>query len=241
MANLFSLLQAMPEFDPTIAEEFGELGGTLSFLGSPLFDGVSFLNLVLRFAFNLIMGLIVVRGFYLKKGHSSDYSLTFLIFSAVMFLLIYCMGNVKLQIGLTLGLFAIFGIIRYRTDTIPVREMTYLFVIIGISVINGLALDLSYAELVAANFLIVIMLWIGDGVRKGKNIGHKSVRYDKIDLIVPERRAELIEDLKKRLGLNVLSVQVGAVDFLRDSCLLEVTYEMEEGITYNPVDSVRRF
>lgn len=243
MISLFShLLQAMPEFDPTIAEEFGEIGVGLSFLGSPLFDGVSFLNLLIRFCFNLLVGFVVVRCFYLKKSHRSDYSLTFLIFSAVMFLLIFCMGNVKLQIGLTLGLFAIFGMIRYRTDTIPVREMTYLFVIIGLSVINGLALELSYAELLTANLLIVLMIWAGDGVRKGRrSTGVKMVRYDKIDLITPDKREELKADLKKRLGVEVTDVEVGAVDFLRDSCMLSVSYLMEEGVTSNSVDSVKKF
>lgn len=232
----------MPEFDPTIAEEFAEYSTGLSFLGSPLYDGVSFLNMIVRFFFNLLVSFTVVRGFYLKKAHSSDYSLTFLIFSAVMFLLIFCMGNVKLQIGLTLGLFAIFGIIRYRTDTIPVREMTYLFVIIGLAVINGLALDLSYAELFMANLLIVCMIWIGDGVRKGvRATGKKMVRYEKIDLIVPEKREELKADLAKRLGIEIIDVEVGAVDFLRDSCILSVSYYLPEGETSNSVDTVRKF
>ena len=241
MANLLTLLQALPEFDPTIAEEFADSGAGLSFLGTPLFDAVSFLNLLVRFAFNLLVGYTVVKAFYLKKGHRSDYSLTYLIFSAVMFLLIFCMGNVKLQIGLTLGLFAIFGMIRYRTETIPVREMTYLFVIIGVSVINGLALELSYAELLAANLLILLMLWMLDGVRKGRRTtGVKLVRYDKIDLIVPEKRQELIADLSARLGVDIVSVEVGSVDFLHDSCMLSVSYMMEEGQTSNSVDSIKK-
>lgn len=216
----------MPEFDPSIAEEFANTGLGLSFLGTPLFDGVSLLNLLVRFLFNLAVGLIIVRGFYYPKSKRRDYLVTYLIFSATMFLLIFCMGNVKLQIGLTLGLFAIFGMIRYRTETIPVREMTYLFVIVGVSVINGLALELSYAELVLANVLIVLMLWILDGRKSTRLVAVKTVRYDRIDLIVPERREELVKDLEARLGVKVISVEVGDVDFLKDSTELKVKYEV---------------
>lgn len=238
------LLQALPEFDPTIAEEFGEAMSPASFLGTPLFEATSFLNLALRFAFNLIVGLVIVRCFYYPKSRRGDYLLTFLLFSATMFLLIFCMENVKLQIGFTLGLFAIFGMIRYRTETIPVREMTYLFVIIGISVINGLALNISYAELLLANLLVILMLWALDGkcLRRGKKATSvKTVQYDRVDLIQPEKKEALVEDLAKRLGVKILDVEVGAVDFLKDSAILKVTYELPEGVYTNSVDSVTKF
>jgi len=230
----------MPEFDPTIAEEFADASAGLSFLGSPLFDGVSLLNLLLRFAFNLIAGLIIVRGFYYPKSRRRDYLVTFLIFSATMFLLIFCMGNVKLQIGLTLGLFAIFGMIRYRTETIPVREMTYLFVIVGVSVINGLALELSYTELVMSNILIIGLLWVLDGRKNTRCESTKTIVYDKIDLITPDRREELKEDLQKRLGLKVLEIEVGGVDFMKDSTVLRVRYEVPEGEKCSSVDTITR-
>lgn len=227
----------MPEFDPTIAEEFGNAAVGLSFLGTPLFEATSFLNLLIRFLFNLAVGLVIVRGFYFPKSRRRDYLVTFLIFSATMFLLIFCMGNVKLQIGLTLGLFAIFGMIKYRTETIPVREMTYLFVIVGVSVINGLALELSYTELVVANLLIIILLWILDGRKRTRLLSVKTVQYDKIDLIVPERREDLKKDLEKRLGVKVVSVEVGGVDFLKDSALLKVQYEVPEGESCSSIDT----
>lgn len=230
----------MPEFDPTIAQEFADAGAGISFLGSLLFDGVSLLNLLIRFTFNLIAGLIIVRGFYYPKTGRRDYLVTFLIFSATMFLLIFCMGNVKLQIGLTLGLFAIFGMIRYRTETIPVREMTYLFVIIGVSVINGLSLELSYTELVISNILIIVMLWALDGRKNSRHKATKTVVYDRIDLIKPERKEELKADLHDRLGLEILDVEVGGVDFLRDSTILRVHYEVPDGGTCSSVDSITK-
>ena len=228
----------MPEFDPTIAEEFANAGVGLSFLGTPLFDSVSLINLLLRFFFNLIVGLVIVRGFYYRKSRRREYLVTLLIFSATMFLLIYCMGNVKLQIGLTLGLFAIFGMIRYRTETIPVREMTYLFVIIGISVINGLALELSYTELFAANIFIILLLWVLDGRKCARLVSVKIVQYDRIELITPQRRSELVKDLEDRLGVKVLSVEIGGVDFLKDSAIVKVHYEVPAGEPCSSVDSI---
>ena len=121
----------MPEFDPSIAEEFGySIAETQTFLGVPIFEADSIYNLLIRFGFNLLAGWILIHFAYFRRSHRRDYYLTFMLFSTTVFLLIFLMENVKLQIGFTLGLFAIFGMIRYRTETVPIREMTYLFVII---------------------------------------------------------------------------------------------------------------
>ena len=122
---MLNLLQALPEFDPSIAEEFGSGMTASTFLGVPVFESGAFLNLLLRFSFNLVIALVIVHFLYYKRKGRKDYYFTFLLFSTTMFLLIFLMENVKLQIGFTLGLFAIFGMIRYRTETVPVREMTY--------------------------------------------------------------------------------------------------------------------
>src|SRR5574344_3107413 len=178
-----------PEFDPTIAEEFGTTGAdataALDFLGVPLFDGVSLTQLLIRFAFNLLMCWIIVRFFYYTKSRRRDYYATFLLFNTTMFLLIVLMENVNMQIGLTLGLFAIFGMMRYRTETVPIREMTYLFVITGVSIINGLAMTVSYAELLCTNFLFILFAWIQENQKVLKHTSTKLVLYEKIDLIVP--------------------------------------------------------
>src|SRR5574344_498350 len=191
-----------PEFDPSIADEFGyaDAGNTLAIFGVPLYDSQSLVNLLIRFFFNLLICWILVHFCYYKKSNRRDYYVTFMLFSSTMFLLIFLMENVKLQIGFTLGLFAIFGMIRYRTETVPVREMTYLFVIIGISVINGLAMTVSYAELVLTNFLLIALTWVLENQKILKHASTKLVLYEKIELIVPERRAELMADLEKRTG-----------------------------------------
>ena len=222
-----------PAFDPSIAEEFGTAGGDISmaidFLGVPLLDGVSLSQLVLRFAFNLLMCWIVVYCFYFRKSRRKDFFTTFILFNTTMFLLICLMKNVNMQIGLTLGLFAIFGMIRYRTETVPIREMTYLFVITGMAVINGLAMAVSYAELITANLLFVIVIAVIENSKFMKHKATKLVLYEKIDLIVPEKREELIADLEKRTGLKITAVEVGHIDFLRDVAFIKISYELLNG------------
>ena len=210
-------MEEFPQFDPTIAEEFGFDTATAgsTFLGTPLFEADSLINLFIRFFFNLLMCWIITQFFYYKKSKRRDYYLTFMLFSATMFVLIFLMENVKLQIGFTLGLFAIFGMIRYRTETVPVRVMTYLFIIIGISVINGLAMAVSVAELVCANLLI--------------------------DLIVPEKREELMADLRKRTGIqNIQKIEIGHIDFLRDVAYIKLYYILGKNET-NTIDTITKF
>ena len=223
------MIVQLPDFDPTIAEEFGYAvtNGT-TFLGVPLMETTNLLNLLLRFGFNLLVSWVIVRLLYYRKSGRKEYCLTFLAFSTAMFLLIFLLESVKLQIGLTLGLFAIFGVIRYRTETVPVREMTYLFVIIAVAVINGLALNISYAELIIANLLMVGLLALLECRRKGETTT-KIILYDRIANIVPEKREELIADLEARLGFKVEGVEIGSVDFLKDSAWIKVRYRLPKG------------
>jgi len=224
------LLQALSEFDPTIAEEFGyQISQGPSFLGIPLFESEGLVSLLFRFGFNLLVSWIIVHFFYYKKSGRKDYFFTFILFSSAMFLLLFLMENVKLQIGFTLGLFAIFGMIRYRTETVPIREMTYLFIIIALSVINGIALSVSYTELAVANLLIVLLIAICENLKGLTHTATKIVLYDRIDLIVPDRREELVADLESRLGLKIESLEVGTVDFLKDSAYIKIYYKLAPG------------
>lgn len=234
---MFTFLQALPEFDPTIAAEFGDGMSVATFLGTPLFEAVSLWNLLIRFSFNLIVSWIIVHCFYYRKNGRKDYYITFLLFSTTMFLLIFLMENVKLQIGFTLGLFAIFGMIRYRTETVPVREMTYLFVIIGMSVINGLALNISIAELLVTNLLIIAMIFGAEFFGGRRRRASKLIQYDRIDLIVPEKRKEMLEDIRKRVGVEPEDVEIGNIDFLRDSAMVKIYYHLEKGES-NTLESI---
>ena len=228
------------DFDPTIAEEFGyEISNQISFLGVPLCDTQSLLHLLMRFAFNLIVTWIIARYCYYVKSQRRDYVLTYMLFGAAMFLLIFLMESVSIQIGMTLGLFAIFGVIRYRTETVPIREMTYLFIFICVAVINGLALNISYVELIVAILLLLLLIWTVEGRRLLRHTSAKLVIYEKINLITPDKREEMIADLEERLGHKVNKVEVGHVDFLRDVAFVKVYYELPEGET-NTVEEVTK-
>ncbi len=228
------------DFDPSIAAEFGyEVAQAKTFLGVPLFDAQNLLHLGIHFAFTMLVSWIIIHLFYYRKSRRRDYYFTFLMFSAAMFILLFVMENIKLQIGFALGLFAIFGMIRYRTETMPVREMTYLFVIIAISIVNGLALNISYAELVLANLLLILLTWVLESDRIIAHTSTKLVTYDRIDLIVPEKREELKADLEKRIGVRVKTIEIGSVDFLRDSAFIKITYDLPHG-EGNTVDQLRK-
>ena len=200
----------------------GEVGATM--LGIPLCDTTSILQLCLQFAINLIVSLVIVRCFYYPKSHRKNFAATFMLFSTAVFLLLFFMKSVGIDVSIGLGLFMIFGIIRYRTEMVPIREMTYLFVTIATAVINGSNLMVSYAELVLANVLIITVLALLECfIMRGRK-ATKTICYERIELIRPERREELIADLENRLGIKVERVDVGNVDFLRDVAFLKVHY-----------------
>jgi len=196
-------------------------------------------ELLIRFVLNTAVIALIVRVFYYPKSKRRDYFFTFILISISVFLLIFLMGGVKLKIGFALGLFAIFGIIRYRTESVPIREMTYLFLIIAVSAINGLATSISYIELLATNLLFILSIWICESNRYVKHVASKLVLYDNIRLITPEHEEELIEDLKKRTGLNILRIEVGAIDFSKDTAMVKVYYEPLTN-EINSVDNVGR-
>ncbi len=213
-------------------------------------------ELGIRFGLNLLVCWILVHFFYYKKSQRRDYYFTFMVFSSAMLTLLYIMGNVEVGVGLTLGLFAIFGVIRYRTETVPIREMTYLFVIIALAAVNGLApvyqvVDLQtdaphYAlswgnvgVMALVNALIVGLVAILESERLVKHTTTKLVLYDKIDLIVPEKREELLADLEKRLGVKVENIEIGHVDFLKDAAFIKVFYHLPKGET-NTVNTITR-
>ena len=189
---------------------------------APLIDSSDFVQLLLRFSFNFLVTGILIHFFYYRKSNRRDYYFTFTLISISIFLMIFLLGSVKLKVGFALGLFAIFGIIRYRTESMPVREMTYLFVIISISVINALGVEVSYGALAGANLLFVLSVWLCESNRWLKHISSKLILYDRIDLIQPSYEKELIADLKARTGLKIVRVEVGHIDFLRDANMLKI-------------------
>lgn len=201
---------------------------SLQLFGINIINANDFYTLLLRFILNIAVLWITVRYLYYPRTFRKDYVFTFLLLGIVVFFMCFLLANVKLQLGFALGLFAVFGIIRYRTNPIPIKEMTYLFLIIAISLINAISSKkVSYAELLFSNFALLGVTLV---LEKGLFIKHLSQRivvYEKIDLIKPEKRAELIADLKIRTGLDIKSVEIGKVDFLRDIVWLTVHFPSE--------------
>ena len=192
---------------------------------------------LLRFVLCILVNWVIVNFLYFKKAKRRDFYFTFMIISVAIYFLVYLMMGMdrgKATMGVGLGLFGIFSIMRYRTDSMPVREMTYLFVVVCLSVVHAMAdaLGVNAAgvlvgtpllELLVIDLIVIASIIIFEHSLKVQ--ASKLVQYDRIDLIKPERREELIADLEARLGLKVVSVRVGAVDFLRDMTVLRVYYE----------------
>tara|TARA_B100001250_G_scaffold359877_1_gene337010 strand:- start:948 stop:1589 length:642 start_codon:yes stop_codon:yes gene_type:complete len=195
------------------------------FLGVPIFDAKDFWRLLLKTLFNLSIVLILARGIYYPLTKNKDYLFTYLLISLTVFVLCVLLDDVKLQLGFALGLFAIFGIIRYRTDPIPIKEMTYLFLVIGVSVVNALAnKKISHAELLFANLVIVFVTYGMERLWLLKHESRKNIVYEKIELILPEKKEELLADLKKRTGINILRFEIKRIDFLRDVANICIYY-----------------
>ena len=195
------------------------------FLGAPIFDAKDFWRLLLKTLFNLSIVLLLARGIYYPLTKNKDYLFTYLLISLTVFVLCVLLDDVKLQLGFALGLFAIFGIIRYRTDPIPIKEMTYLFLVIGVSVVNALAnKKISHAELLFANLVIVFVTYGMERLWLLKHESRKNIVYEKIELILPEKKEELLEDLKKRTGINILRFEIKRIDFMRDVANICIYY-----------------
>ncbi len=203
---------------------------TVSIAGVQIIDLPGFLEFVLRFFLNFIVIMILVRWLYYPSTRRKDYLFTYILISSILFLLCFLLANVKLQIGFALGMFAIFGIIRYRTDALPIKEMTYLFLIIGVSVIN--ALTNTETSLVDILFTNIVIIFITYGLEKLWLLKHESsklVVYEKIDLIKEENYDKLIQDLQERTGIKKINrVEVGKINFLRDICDLTIYYYSEK-------------
>ncbi|MGQ1785844.1 MULTISPECIES: DUF4956 domain-containing protein [unclassified Saccharicrinis] len=187
------------------------------FLDIKIINVVDFTELIVRFAFNTLLIFMVVHFMYAKNSRRKDFYFSYLSIGVIVFLLSFLLNSVKLELGFALGLFAIFGIIRYRTDAIPIKEMTYLFIVIGISVINALAnKKVSYSELIITNFVIVFGLWVLEKRLMLKQEGSVRLIYEKIENIHALNSDVLLQDLKERTGINIKRYEIQKIDFLKD-------------------------
>lgn len=210
----------------------------LLFVADPELFGIEFFNrhdftlMVFRFAINFVFTLIVVRYIYYANSRRKDYLFTYILISVSVFFLSYMLQNVDLQLGFALGLFALFGIIRYRTNPIPIKEMTYLFLVICISVVNALSdKEISYMELLFVNIALIIITLVIEYFWSYKHESSKTIIYEKIDLIKPQNQKKFIEDLEKRTGLKISRVEIGKINFLRDTAEVTIYYLWDKNST----------
>lgn len=194
------------------------------FLEIPFYDD-DMNKLLFKFVLNTLVLTIVIRFIYYPITRRKDYLFTFYLIAFVTFFICFVLKKNDLGLGLALGLFAVFGIIRYRTDAVPIKEMTYLFVVIGVSVINALTTSkTSYSELIFTNLSVVICIYVLEKVYLLKHESSKLVLYEKIELIKPERRAEMIADLESRTGLKINRISILKINFLRDTAQIMIYY-----------------
>lgn len=217
----------------------------ISFLLQQLFTTGKFGHLMLGdFLMNTLVVWFMVHFLYYRKSRRRDFYFTFMLIGIVIYFLVYFMIYVledlkgKTGIGIGLGLFGIFSIMRYRTDAMPVREMTYLFSIICLAVVNALASSISIGEFLLPNVVVIAAVALCEHFLLRKAERSKLIQYDRIALIKPETREQLLEDLRQRLGLEITRVDIGSIDFLRDTALIRIYYKQPNNqTTENDIDN----
>ena len=185
------------------------------------------LHLITRFGFNLLIAFIIIKLIY-QRNHSNnlDFVFTYFMFNSLIFFFAFLLGNITINMGFAFGLFAVFAILRYRTDPIPIKEMTYLFIVITIGVINALSgNEVSYTVLLFTNITLVVLTYFLETYWQKNLLIRMTVEYEKIENIKPENRDALLADLKERTGLNIQSLEFRRMNFLRDTARIRIYYK----------------
>lgn len=180
-------------------------------------------NLIVRYAFNFIVAFIIIKVVYQKDNNNKDFIFTYFMFNSLIFFFAFILGSVEINMGFAFGLFAVFAILRYRTDPIPIKEMTYLFTVITVGVINALSAEtVSYQAIIFTNSVIVILAYVLEKYWRDGLLIKRSVEYENIENIKPENHSALLEDLKERTGLNIEYFEIQTVNFLRDTVKIKI-------------------
>jgi hypothetical protein len=185
--------------------------------------------LLVRLVVNTTVLTLLIRYLYYPKTKRKDYLFTYYLIGTITFFLCFGLKKLDIDTGMGLGLFAIFGIIRYRTDAIEIKEMTYLFLIIGISVVNSLASNqISLTEVLIINVFVLILTFVLEKLWLVKHETRKTINYERIDLITPEKYDEMKEDLEKRTGITINRIEIGKIDFLTDTAQVRIYYYADD-------------
>lgn len=198
----------------------------MEIFGIPLIDTEDFAKLFFKFLINLVFLFTTVRFIFYRNNRDKDYLFTFFMFNLMTFFICVLLRKVPMEMGFAMGLFAVFGILRYRTEALPIKEMTYLFIVIGLAMINALAnKSISMAELIFTNLTIVgttlgiETIWFNNHERS------KTIVFEKIDMIKPENNDALLADLRERTGLDIFKFSIGKIDFLKDVAEIKIYYK----------------
>ncbi len=188
-----------------------------------------FSNVILRFSFNLLVAFVIIKLIYHRDYKGNDFVFTYFMFNTLIFFFAFILGNLDINMAFGFGLFAVFAILRYRTDPIPIKEMTYLFIVITIGVINALSANqVVFTELLFANFSIVLLTfllerhWVNNLPDDG--LSTKTVVYNDMEMIKPENHQALINDLAQKTGLSVISIKVGRINFIENHANIKLYY-----------------
>lgn len=235
MSDLTAILDTIQNGVPDSGlTEFAGWEENLRFLGIKVINVADFSELLVRLVLNVFVTFLVVQYMYARNSRRKDFYFSFLAVGTVVFLLSFLLNSVKLELGFALGLFAIFGIIRYRTDAIPIKEMTYLFIVIGISVINALAnKKVSYVELIFTNAAIVLGLYLLEKRLMLKQEGSIRLIYEKIENIHDDKKDILLADLKERTGIKIKRYEIEKIDFLKDVAIIVLFFNTNANENFN--------
>jgi Domain of unknown function (DUF4956) len=182
-----------------------------------------------RYALNLIVTFVLIRTFYYARHKNKDFVFTFFLFNSVLFLICFLLSSTKIELGFSFGLFAIFSIFRYRTVTVPVREMGYFFLTVTVGIINALAnLSDTLLLLMICNVIILVLTYILDGNLGLEHESFEEINYDRMDLIQPEKRTEMLRNLRERTGLSIHRVKFQKIDFAKNVVNLRAYYYTQE-------------
>ena len=182
------------------------------------------LNLIIRFGFNLSIAFIIIKLIYQRNpANNLDFVFTYFMFNSLIFFFAFLLGNITINIGFAFGLFAVFAILRYRTDPIPIKEMTYLFIVITIGVINALSgAEVSYGALLFTNIALVGLTYFLETYWQKNMLILRTVEYEIIENIKPENHEKLLLDLENRIGLPIRRFEIHRINFLRDTVRISI-------------------
>jgi hypothetical protein len=191
---------------------------------------ILFSNVVIRFSFNLFIAFVIIKLIYHRDYKGNDFVFTYFMFNTLIFFFAYILGNLDVNMAFGFGLFAVFAILRYRTDPIPIKEMTYLFVVITTGVINALSTEqVNFAELCFANVSIVVMTfllerhWVNN--LPDNSLSSKTIVYNDMEMIKPENHQALIDELIQKTGLHIVDCRIGRIDFQENKANIKLMYK----------------